>query len=84
MASSAAGTNGHRRRRPLNGSPFEATTSAEGSGTTEPTGPVTETQWLNRDERTAWLANSALAISLPAALAARMQREGVDAPMDVK
>ncbi|KXK63745.1 hypothetical protein AWW66_01880 [Micromonospora rosaria] len=33
------------------------------------------TRWLSQDERTAWLANSAIMISLPAALDARMQRE---------
>lgn len=33
------------------------------------------TRWLRADEREAWLANSALMISLPAALDARMQRE---------
>ncbi|MEU4532861.1 MarR family transcriptional regulator [Micromonospora ureilytica] len=38
-------------------------------------GPDAGTQWLSDDERAAWLANSALMISLPAALDARMQRE---------
>jgi DNA-binding MarR family transcriptional regulator len=33
-----------------------------------------EPRWLNHDELAAWLANSALMISLPAALDARMQR----------
>lgn len=33
-------------------------------------------RWLDDDERAAWLANSALMISLPAALDARMQRQG--------
>lgn len=33
------------------------------------------TRWLEPDELAAWLANSALMISLPAALDARMQRE---------
>ncbi|MER8073407.1 MarR family transcriptional regulator [Streptomyces sp. NPDC094034] len=47
----------------------------EGSGSRESTGPVTETRWLNHDERAAWLANSAIMISLPAALDARMQCE---------
>jgi DNA-binding MarR family transcriptional regulator len=37
----------------------------------EPTRP----RWLNEDELAAWLANSAIMISLPAALDARMQRE---------
>ncbi|QKW13507.1 MarR family winged helix-turn-helix transcriptional regulator [Verrucosispora sp. NA02020] len=35
----------------------------------------TGTRWLSDDERAAWLANSAIMISLPAALDARMQRE---------
>ncbi|MFD6443903.1 MarR family winged helix-turn-helix transcriptional regulator [Promicromonospora sp. NPDC060204] len=34
-----------------------------------------EPRWLNGDELAAWLANSAIMISLPAALDARMQRE---------
>ncbi|MCP2262702.1 MarR family winged helix-turn-helix transcriptional regulator [Promicromonospora thailandica] len=34
-----------------------------------------EPRWLNSDELAAWLANSAIMISLPAALDARMQRE---------
>ncbi|WP_434740644.1 MarR family winged helix-turn-helix transcriptional regulator [Micromonospora sp. SH-82] len=38
-------------------------------------GPATGTHWLNHDELAAWLANSAIMISLPAALDARMQRE---------
>jgi DNA-binding MarR family transcriptional regulator len=33
------------------------------------------TRWLSEEERAAWLANSAIMISLPAALDARMQRE---------
>ncbi|WBB58748.1 MarR family transcriptional regulator [Streptomyces sp. WMMC500] len=76
MASTADGTNGRRRRRPQNGSAPGATAPAEGgSGSEEPTGPVAETRWLNEEERAAWLANSAIMISLPAALDARMQRE---------
>ncbi|MDN5749746.1 MAG: MarR family transcriptional regulator [Pseudonocardia sp.] len=38
-------------------------------------GPVAKTRWLSPDEREAWLANSAIMISLPAALDARMRRE---------
>jgi DNA-binding MarR family transcriptional regulator len=38
-------------------------------------GAGTEPRWLNQDELAAWLANSAIMISLPAALDARMQRE---------
>lgn len=76
MASIEADANGQRRRRPRDGSTSGATAPAEeGSGAAEPTGPVGETRWLNRDERAAWLANSAIMISLPAALDARMQRE---------
>ncbi|MFC9430712.1 MarR family winged helix-turn-helix transcriptional regulator [Streptomyces sp. NPDC056987] len=76
MASTAGGTNGRSRRRTSNGSASETTASAEkGSGSGKSTGPVTETRWLNHDERAAWLANSAIMISLPAALDARMQRE---------
>ncbi|GIJ10473.1 MarR family transcriptional regulator [Micromonospora andamanensis] len=41
----------------------------------KPTTAVAGTRWLSQDERAAWLANSALMISLPAALDARMQRE---------
>ena len=37
--------------------------------------PATGTRWLNEDELAAWWANSAIMISLPAALDARMQRE---------
>jgi DNA-binding MarR family transcriptional regulator len=76
MASTEPGTNGQRRRRPRNGSTSEATVPAEeGAGSEESAGPVAGTRWLNRDERAAWLANSAIMISLPAALDARMQRE---------
>ncbi|MEU6787440.1 MarR family transcriptional regulator [Nonomuraea angiospora] len=76
MANTAAGTNGQRRRRPRSGATSEATAPAEeGSGSGQLTGPVAETRWLNHDERAAWLANSAIMISLPAALDARMQRE---------
>ncbi|MFJ8809820.1 MarR family winged helix-turn-helix transcriptional regulator [Streptomyces sp. NPDC102490] len=76
MASTADDTNGGRRRRPRNGLASEATARAdEGSGSGESTGPVAGTRWLNGDELAAWLANSAIMISLPAALDARMQRE---------
>lgn len=77
MASTAAeDTDGRRRRRPRQGTTSKATAPAEGGpGSTKPTGPVAETRWLNGDELAAWLANSAIMISLPAALDARMQRE---------
>ncbi|ANY05122.1 MarR family winged helix-turn-helix transcriptional regulator [Pseudonocardia sp. HH130630-07] len=42
---------------------------------TEETAADPEPRWLNGEERAAWLANSAIMISLPAALDARMQRE---------
>jgi DNA-binding MarR family transcriptional regulator len=53
---------------------------AEGRGTAEPASgapnaAATEPRWLTDDELAAWLANSAIMISLPAALDARMQRE---------
>ncbi|MFC9746384.1 MarR family winged helix-turn-helix transcriptional regulator [Streptomyces niveus] len=76
MGSTAADANRQRRQRSRNGSTPETTAPAEqrsGSGGT--TGPVAGTRWLNGDERAAWLANSAIMISLPAALDARMQRE---------
>ncbi|TDC75959.1 MarR family winged helix-turn-helix transcriptional regulator [Streptomyces hainanensis] len=76
MASTADDTNGQRRPRPRNGATPEATAlGEEGSGLRKSTGPTAETRWLNSDELAAWLANSAIMISLPAALDARMQRE---------
>ncbi|MBZ6105844.1 MarR family winged helix-turn-helix transcriptional regulator [Streptomyces olivaceus] len=76
MARTADDTNGRRRRRPRNGPTSEATARAgEDSDSGASTGPVAETRWLNGDELAAWLANSAIMISLPAALDARMQRE---------
>lgn len=50
-----------------------AAVTEPGSGS--PVGPDAEPRWLNSDELAAWLANSAIMISLPAALDARMQRE---------
>ncbi|MEU6447414.1 MarR family winged helix-turn-helix transcriptional regulator [Streptomyces sp. NPDC046979] len=76
MASTADDTNGRRRRRPRTGSTTEATAlGEEGSDSRKSTGPGAEPRWLNGDELAAWLANSAIMISLPAALDARMQRE---------
>ncbi|MEU8207462.1 MarR family transcriptional regulator [Streptosporangium sp. NPDC049046] len=49
-----------------------ATTTSEAA---ESADPAAATRWLSRDELAAWLANSAIMISLPAALDARMQRE---------
>ncbi|MFF3488405.1 MarR family winged helix-turn-helix transcriptional regulator [Streptomyces sp. NPDC002701] len=60
------------------GSVTEASgTEASGTGkpADAPTGPAAETRWLSPDELAAWLANSAIMISLPAALDSRMQRE---------
>ena len=45
------------------------------SGSGSPVGSDAQPRWLNSDELAAWLANSAIMISLPAALDARMQRE---------
>ncbi|WP_432052413.1 MarR family winged helix-turn-helix transcriptional regulator [Streptomyces xiamenensis] len=74
MASTADDTNGRRRPRPRTGSEAAAL-AGESSGLRKSTGSVAETRWLNGDELAAWLANSAIMISLPAALDARMQRE---------
>ncbi|MFJ3404465.1 MarR family winged helix-turn-helix transcriptional regulator [Promicromonospora sp. NPDC090134] len=70
------------RRAAQGGSASRAATPlvAEGRGTAEPGSDVpsaatTEPRWLTDDELAAWLANSAIMISLPAALDARMQRE---------
>ncbi|MYR82246.1 winged helix DNA-binding protein [Streptomyces sp. SID5466] len=76
MASTADDTDGRRRWRPRSGPTAGATARAdEGSDPGESAGPVDGTRWLNGDELAAWLANSAIMISLPAALDARMQRE---------
>ncbi|MEU0474807.1 MarR family winged helix-turn-helix transcriptional regulator [Streptomyces olivaceus] len=76
MARTADDTNDRRRRRPGNGPTSEATARAdEDPDSGASTGPVAGTRWLNGDELAAWLANSAIMISLPAALDARMQRE---------
>ncbi|MFI2362444.1 MarR family winged helix-turn-helix transcriptional regulator [Promicromonospora sp. NPDC019610] len=48
---------------------------AKTTGVEMPAGADAEPRWLNGDELAAWLANSAIMISLPAALDARMQRE---------
>jgi DNA-binding MarR family transcriptional regulator len=48
---------------------------AKTTGVDIPAGADAEPRWLNGDELAAWLANSAIMISLPAALDARMQRE---------
>jgi DNA-binding MarR family transcriptional regulator len=55
----------------------EAADGPEGTAreTGASSGARAEPRWLNQDELAAWLANSAIMISLPAALDARMQRE---------
>ncbi|MEV1044633.1 MarR family transcriptional regulator [Streptomyces sp. NPDC049916] len=53
--------------------PPSSRAGATGGG--DPVGPDGGTRWLDDEERAAWLANSAIMISLPAALDARMQRE---------
>ncbi|MFJ8222728.1 MarR family winged helix-turn-helix transcriptional regulator [Streptomyces griseus] len=77
MASTADDADGSRPGRQRRGSTAEAAEAPAGgkTGSAGPTGPVAGTRWLNGDERAAWLANSAIMISLPAALDARMQRE---------
>lgn len=57
------------------GGEASATQRPTESGAGESTEPVAETRWLSPDELAAWWANSAIMISLPAALDARMQRE---------
>lgn len=74
MANTAAGANGPRRRQSRKDAASEMSASAA-TGAGNPAVPVADTRWLNADELAAWLANSAIMISLPAALDARMQRE---------
>ncbi|MEE2037556.1 MarR family transcriptional regulator [Nocardiopsis sp. CT-R113] len=91
MTRTTQGARGERHPRPGSGAAPEVTTpapegpgaegpntegpNAEGSGAGRPAGAETGTRWLSDEERAAWLANSAIMISLPAALDARMQRE---------
>lgn len=70
MADSTAGGKG----RPKGQAQEEPTTDGSG-GTANSGGPAAAPRWLSADELAAWLANSAIMISLPAALDARMQRE---------
>lgn len=51
------------------------TDTAAGRGDQRPGRSSGGALWLDGEERAAWLANSAIMISLPAALDARMQRE---------
>lgn len=76
MTQTAAGRGDQRPRHPSDGA--QGGTAARGAADTgggEPRGPGGGTLWLDGEERAAWLANSAIMISLPAALDARMQRE---------
>ncbi|MEU9059560.1 MarR family transcriptional regulator [Streptomyces sp. NPDC048430] len=61
-----------RETDPGTGAETSATRTSEAA---ESADPAADTRWLSRDELEAWLANSAIMISLPAALDARMQRE---------
>lgn len=66
------------KRAGQGGSASRATTPSAAvtePGSGSPVGSDAEPRWLNSDELAAWLANSAIMISLPAALDARMQRE---------
>lgn len=66
------------KRSGQGGSATRATTPSAAvaePGSGSPVGSDAEPRWLNSDELAAWLANSAIMISLPAALDARMQRE---------
>lgn len=49
--------------------------AADGGDAGKGADPVDETRWLSGEELAAWVANSAIMISLPAALDARMRRE---------
>ncbi|MFI6426863.1 MarR family winged helix-turn-helix transcriptional regulator [Promicromonospora sp. NPDC050880] len=78
----AAGAQVHDERAEEGGSVSRVTPTAaaeEPDGTAADAEPLVgtgdEPRWLNSDELAAWLANSAIMISLPAALDARMQRE---------
>lgn len=57
------------------GAAAEGAEPGEGLHAGGPAPSAARTRWLEPDELAAWLANSALMISLPAALDARMQRE---------
>ncbi|GAA3950058.1 MarR family winged helix-turn-helix transcriptional regulator [Actinoplanes auranticolor] len=75
-----AKTTAHSRRaHPGPGATSEASATQRAtepeSGAGQSKEPATGTRWLNEDELAAWWANSAIMISLPAALDARMQRE---------
>ncbi|MFJ7417538.1 MarR family winged helix-turn-helix transcriptional regulator [Streptomyces uncialis] len=76
MTGTATGRDDQRPRHPSDGAKGSASARGEAdTGEGKPSGPDRGTPWLNGEEREAWLANSAIMISLPAALDARMQRE---------
>lgn len=76
MTRSTTGARGERHPHPRSESAPESTASTpEGPEAGRPTEAGTGPRWLSGEERAAWLANSAIMISLPAALDARMQRE---------
>ncbi|WP_019608470.1 MarR family winged helix-turn-helix transcriptional regulator [Nocardiopsis sp. CNS-639] len=74
MATNTAGGHGPDRDA-SQGAAAEGTEAGEGLHAEGPAPSAARTRWLEPDELAAWLANSALMISLPAALDARMQRE---------
>ncbi|MFE1397257.1 MarR family winged helix-turn-helix transcriptional regulator [Nocardiopsis dassonvillei] len=74
MATNTAGGHGPDRDA-SQGAAAEGTEAGEGLHAEGPALSAARTRWLEPDELAAWLANSALMISLPAALDARMQRE---------
>jgi DNA-binding MarR family transcriptional regulator len=67
---------GAREERPRDGvDPGASGAGAPADSTAESPCTAAAPRWLDADELAAWLANSAIMISLPAALDARMQRE---------
>ncbi len=73
----SAGPAPHSQGEPEPAETGGAEVGAAGVGATEtvPAEPEAGPRWLSDEERAAWIANSAIMISLPAALDARMQRE---------
>ncbi|WP_202889020.1 MarR family winged helix-turn-helix transcriptional regulator [Nocardiopsis dassonvillei] len=74
MVTNTAGGHGPDRDA-SQGAAAEGAAAGEGLHAEGPAPSAARTRWLEPDELAAWLANSALMISLPAALDARMQRE---------
>jgi len=66
---------GPRQEGPRAGKAGAEQAGAEAPGAGSAAGAEGATRWLSPEELAAWLANSAIMISLPAALDARMQRE---------